>query len=388
MPGSSRITRRGVLAAAAAGAVTTSILALGGWRVARRPVISPESGSGSPLPPGATTARVPLAVPALDEGTVGDDGVRAFELVAQAGESSFVAGVRTPTWGYNGAFGGPTLRATQGERVRVVVRNELAEVTTTHWHGMKLPAIADGGPHQPIAPGDSWTAEWTVEQPAATLWYHPHNHGTTEAHVYRGLAGLFIVDDAESPMDAPLPREYGVDDIPVVVTDRSFSADGTFDERRRDAAGMLGDTLLVNGTVSPRFAATRELTRLRILNGSTARSYRFELDAGPLLLVGTDSGLLPEPVEVPGGHADTRGTGGGGRRACTRRVRHAALGAPHARAAGHDGACERHRRHLRGPRAHPRRRDGPPRCCDARGPDRLDRGGRRTRRAPHGPTGS
>ncbi|MBL3681357.1 hypothetical protein D3229_03240 [Leucobacter aridicollis] len=113
-------------------------------------------------------------------------------------------------------------------------------------------------------------------------------------------AGLFIVDDAEPPVDAPLPREYGVDDIPVVVTDRSFSADGTFDERRRDAAGMLGDTLLVNGTVSPRFAATRELTRLRILNGSTARSYRFELDAGPLLLVGTDSGLLPEPVEVPG----------------------------------------------------------------------------------------
>ncbi|MCS3427502.1 multicopper oxidase family protein [Leucobacter aridicollis] len=300
MPGSSRITRRGVLAAAAAGAVTMSILALGGWRVARRPVISPESGSGSPLPPGATTARVPLAVPALDEGTVGDDGVRAFELVAQAGESSFVAGVRTPTWGYNGAFGGPTLRAAQGERVRVVVRNELAEVTTTHWHGMKLPAIADGGPHQPIAPGDSWTAEWTVEQPAATLWYHPHNHGTTEAHVYRGLAGLFIVDDAEPHVDAPLPREYGVDDIPVVVTDRSFSADGTFDERRRDAAGMLGDTLLVNGTVSPRFAATRELTRLRILNGSTARSYRFELDAGPLLLVGTDSGLLPKPVEVPG----------------------------------------------------------------------------------------
>ncbi|GAA1571328.1 multicopper oxidase domain-containing protein [Leucobacter aridicollis] len=155
MPGSSRITRRGVLAAAAAGAVTTSIVALGGWRVARRPVISPEPGSGSALPPGATTVRAPLAIPALDEGTVGDDGVRAFELVAQAGESSFVAGVRTPTWGYNGAFGGPTLRAAQGERVRVVVRSELAEVTTTHWHGMKLPAIADGGPHQPIAPGCS-----------------------------------------------------------------------------------------------------------------------------------------------------------------------------------------------------------------------------------------
>src|SRR5690606_41871574 len=61
---------------------------------------------------------------------------------------------RSPTWGYNGSFGGPTLRATNGERVRVYVTNELDEVTTAHWHGMKLPAKTDGGPHQPIAPGD------------------------------------------------------------------------------------------------------------------------------------------------------------------------------------------------------------------------------------------
>ncbi len=300
MPDSSRFTRRGVLAAAAAGAVTASIVALGGWRVTRRPVLSPETGSGSGAQAGDALDRRDLAIPRLDTGTVGADGVRAFELVAGAGTSSFVAGTQTPTWGYNGAFGGPTLRAAQGERVRVVVRNELAEVTTTHWHGMKVPAAADGGPRQPIVRGDSWTAEWTVEQPAATLWYHPHNHGTTEAHVYRGLAGLFLIEDEKPPADLPLPRDYGVDDVPVVVTDRSFTADGAFDERRRDASGMLGDTLLVNGTVSPRFSATRELTRLRILNGSTARSYRFQLDTGPLVLVATDSGLLPKPVSVAG----------------------------------------------------------------------------------------
>ena len=296
MPGSSRITRRGVLAVAAAGAVTTSIVALGGWRLSQRPVISPAASSG----PGATPDRTPLAIPPLDTGVISADGVRTFELAAQTGESNFIARVPTPTWGYNGAFGGPTLRAADGEKVRVVVRNELSEVTTTHWHGMKVPALADGGPHQPIHPGETWAAEWTVEQPAATLWYHPHNHGTTEAHVYRGLAGMFIIDDEAPPSDSPLPSEYGVDDVPVVVSDRSFAADGSFDERRRDATGMLGDTLLVNGTVSPSFATTRELTRLRILNGSTARSYRFELDAGPVLLVGTDSGLLPEPASVTG----------------------------------------------------------------------------------------
>lgn len=296
MPASSRITRRGVLAGAAAAAITTSIVALGGWRLGQRPLLSPGSTTGD----SATAGRAPLAIPPLDTGVVGSDGVREFTLAAQAGTSSFLPGKSTPTWGYNGNFGGPTLRASEGEAVKVHVRNDLDEVTTTHWHGMKLPALADGGPHQPIHPGKTWTAEWTVEQPAATLWYHPHNHGTTEAHVYRGLAGLFLIDDAEPAHGSPLPRDYGIDDIPLVLSDRSFAADGSFAEEHRSAAGMLGDTILVNGTVAPRFSATRTQTRLRILNGSTARSYRLQLDSGPLELIGTDSGLLPEPVMIDG----------------------------------------------------------------------------------------
>lgn len=296
MPASSRITRRGVLAGAAAEAITTSIVALGGWRIGQRPVLSPGASGAA----GPQTGRTPLAIPPLNEGAVGPDGVREFALAAQAGTSAFLPGKQTPTWGYNGPFGGPTLRAAEGEQVRVRVRNDLDEVTTTHWHGMKLPALADGGPHQPIEPGETWTAEWTVEQPASTLWYHPHNHGTTEAHVYRGLAGLFLIDDAEPPQDSPLPREYGVDDIPLILSDRSFAADGSFAEQHRSAAGMLGDTILVNGTVAPEFIATRAQTRLRVLNGSTARSYRLQLDNGSLELVGTDSGLLPEPVMIDG----------------------------------------------------------------------------------------
>ena len=291
MPSSRKISRRGVIGVAAAAAITGTTVALGGWKVSARPIIA--RGSETPQ-----TARVELRIPPLAESRVEADGTRVFEIAAQAGTTDFGGGSTTPTWGYNGSFGGPTLRATNGERVRVHVTNELDEVTTAHWHGMKLPAKADGGPHQPIAPGDTWVAEWTVEQPAATLWYHPHNHGTTEAHVYRGLSGLFIVDDAGDAAVSPLPHAYGVDDVPVMLTDRSFTADGEFDESRRDAAGMLGDTILVNGTVAPKFTAMRAETRLRVLNGSPARSYKLQLDTGSMLLVGTDSGLLPEPVEV------------------------------------------------------------------------------------------
>lgn len=288
-----RFTRRGVIGVAAAGAITATIAGLGGWRVRQRPILDDrDAAQGS-------TSRTPLLIPPLAPSTTDGDGARVFSLTAGAGSTQFLPDRATPTWGYNGAFGGPTLRARTGDRVRVSVTNDLDETTTTHWHGMKLPAKADGGPHQPIRPGETWTAEWVVEQPAATLWYHPHNHGTTEAHVYRGLAGMFVIDDAESGTEQdPLPHEYGVDDVPVIIGDRAFLADGSFDEEHRSAAGMLGDTILVNGTVSPRFEATRAETRLRVLNASAARTYRLQLEGGSLLLVGTDAGLVPEPAWV------------------------------------------------------------------------------------------
>lgn len=78
-----------------------------------------------------------------------------------------------------------------------------------HWHGIHLPAEADGGPHQPIAPGTTWSPSWRIDQPAATLWYHPHLHGTTADHVFSGLSGLFLVDDPRSS-ELGLPRRYWV----------------------------------------------------------------------------------------------------------------------------------------------------------------------------------
>lgn len=69
----------------------------------------------------------------------------------------------------------------------VEVGNGLPETTTTHWHGMRLPAVMDGGPHQPIRPRATWRPAWKVDQPAATLWYHPH------LHQHRRPAFVYIV---------------------------------------------------------------------------------------------------------------------------------------------------------------------------------------------------
>ncbi len=239
----------------------------------------------------------PLAVPPLAESHVDAQGRRVFDLTLQRGESDFGRGGPTPTWGINGDYLGPTLRARRGEKVLVNVTNELGETSTIHWHGMHLPAAMDGGPHQPIEPGETWSPSWRIDQPEATLWYHPHPHGETAQHVYRGLAGLFYVDDPAGPR---LPSTYGVDDVPLIVQDKEFDGNdldtshGLF-----ESTGILGDTILVNGTPGPYLDVTTQRVRLRILDASNARIYDFAFDDGREYdVVGTDGGLLPEPVPV------------------------------------------------------------------------------------------
>jgi FtsP/CotA-like multicopper oxidase with cupredoxin domain len=116
----------------------------------------------------------PLRIPPLAESHVDASGTRIFDLTARAGTTDFTDAGATATMGFNGAFLGPTLRAARGEKVAVNVTNRLAEAMSVHWHGMHLPAAMDGGPHQEVAPGATWRPEWTIDQPAATLWYHLH----------------------------------------------------------------------------------------------------------------------------------------------------------------------------------------------------------------------
>ena len=109
-----------------------------------------------------------LAIPPLAPSTEAD-GVRTFHLTAETGATEFPGIGESETWGFNGAFLGPTLRAERGEQVAFEIDNRLPEATSVHWHGMHLPAAMDGGPHQTIEQGDTWRPRWTIDQPAATL---------------------------------------------------------------------------------------------------------------------------------------------------------------------------------------------------------------------------
>ncbi len=238
----------------------------------------------------------PLPIPPLADSTVGPDGTRTFTLRAMAGETEMLPGVRTATWGFNGSILGPTLRARRGESVAVQVENALTEPTTVHWHGMHVPARADGGPHQTVPAGGQWQPRWQVRQPAATLWYHPHPHGATEKHIYRGLAGMFLIDD-DGDGTAGLPREYGVDDIPLIIQDRRFTPAGALDESDPTDIGLLGDTIVTNGIAGAHLTVRTERVRLRILNGSGGRLYNLGFSDGRAFhIVAGDGGLLAAPV--------------------------------------------------------------------------------------------
>jgi FtsP/CotA-like multicopper oxidase with cupredoxin domain len=241
-----------------------------------------------------------LQIPELLEPTVTDGGVQRFELDVQAGTTDFGGGFDTATWGVNGSYLGPTLRASAGDRVEIAVTNDVDEVTSMHWHGMHLPAAMDGGPHQPIEPGSTWTPTWEIDQPAASLWYHPHVHGATAEHVYRGAAGMFLIED-EASAELELPDEYGANDIPLIIQDKRFSDDGSlsFDTPFLASLGVLGEDILVNGTYDPHLDVAHERIRFRVLNASNARTYNLGFsDERSFQLIATDSGLLDRPATL------------------------------------------------------------------------------------------
>ena len=246
----------------------------------------------------ANTLRIPpLLAPHVD-----GHGRKVFDLTLETGTSTLLPGKTTRTWGVNGAYLGPTLRAARGDRILIHVHNHLPQMTTIHWHGMHLPAVDDGGPHQMLAPGATWSPSWTIDQPAATLWYHPHPHGATADQVYQGIAGFFLLDDARS-RSLPLPHRYGIDDIPLVVQDKRLNSNGSLDFGGGDGffhpIGRLGGTILVNGTYNPHIVIHDERVRFRLLNGSNGRIYDIGFADGRTFdLIATDEGLLDHPVPL------------------------------------------------------------------------------------------
>ena len=164
-----------------------------------------------------------------------------MKLVIRNGTWSFKSGVKTPTLGFSQDYLGPTIRTRQFSELNLHYHNRLAESVAVHGHGLHVPGEVDGGPQLAIAPDAEWQPGLSIVQPAATCWYHAHTHGKTGEQTYRGLAGLIIIDD-EQIDSLLLPSQYGVDDLPIVIQDRTFDAQGRLVYSLHDASedGWLG----------------------------------------------------------------------------------------------------------------------------------------------------
>lgn len=230
-------------------------------------------------------ALQPMAIPPLLEQDT-------MHLTVAAHTHQFYPGIETPTYGVNGEYLGPTLVLHRGDTARIVVENQLDEITTMHWHGMHVSGEMDGGPHSIIDPGQSWMAEYPVKNPAGTYWYHPHPHMLTAKQANLGISGFIIVrDDDEAQLD--LPRTYGVDDFPVVIQDKKIISTGEM------VVYPLGDSLLVNGTPDAYLEVPAQVVRLRLLNGSIARIFPLGFDDDrSFSVIAGDGGLLPAPAST------------------------------------------------------------------------------------------
>lgn len=150
----------------------------------------------------ATTA------PAMDGGKTEQTSVlkgRTFSLTAKTANQEIAPGKTLPVWTFNNSVPGPEIRVKQGENVEIVLKNELPEPATIHWHGVPVPNAMDGIPgvtQNAVQPGESFTYAFKADVPG-TYWYHSHQDSVNQ--VDRGMYGAFIVEPSE---DGKTDRDY------------------------------------------------------------------------------------------------------------------------------------------------------------------------------------
>lgn len=316
-PPSDAISRRTLLTAAAAGTLTLAL------PTAAR---SPAQGARRPARRALKPYATPLPIPDVLSGS-------NLTIPMREAEVSILPGRKTRMWTYGGSFPGPTIRRPAGATTRVRFEHRLpreAGELTVHLHGGHNACSEDGQPGgltstQPrslycdispglssaesgndllIAPGGGRTYTYDLVEDgaperASLQWYHDHRLDRTAHNVWRGLAGMWILDD---DVDASLPLPRGSRDIPLMLADRSFDARNQLtnpfaDARRAPNDGITGERVLVNGAVLPHHRVRPLRYRLRVLNASQFRAYDLRLSGGlPMVQIATDAGLMPRPV--------------------------------------------------------------------------------------------
>jgi FtsP/CotA-like multicopper oxidase with cupredoxin domain len=289
-----RTNRRSFLrgAIAAASAASAARLDAGQQHVHPSPPAAPATPSRETLPPRSLPGVSRVETPDLP--TLGwqmSGGVKEFHLTAAPVRTEFMTGRPVDAWGFNGLMPGPTIEITQGDRVRIVVKNGLPEPFSMHWHGLEVPIDMDGTPgisQEAIPPGGSFTYEFTIDQ-HGTFFYHSH----MAMQELMGLIGLFIVQ----PRVADMPR---IDrDFGLIWQGWSLLPNNTIP----NTMAMEFNWLTINGKSGPATTPliVRRGERVRIRNVNLSMDHHpLHLHGNTFHVTGTEAGRIPQSAWVPG----------------------------------------------------------------------------------------
>lgn len=208
-----------------------------------------------------------------------DGEVKVFRLTSSVIQWEFDAGKTTEAWAYNGIVPGPEIRATEGDRVRIILENQLPESTAIHWHGLIVPNDQDGVPfitQPPIKPGTTYTYEFTLrEGNAGSHMYHSHMNSAKQ--VTMGLLGAFIVEPKDVSTRPAFDREYTIilNDGPI----GGFSLNGKSFPATKPLTAKKGEKVLI-----------------RYMNEGLM-IHPMHLHGMPQTVIAHDGWLLPQPYK-------------------------------------------------------------------------------------------
>lgn len=298
-----------------------TVLALGAavlWSVGSANLtLSARTAGGAVMPPGMV-ARRDLTAAAMREMSAVDlrnvryrapadatgdrslqprieDGVKVFDIETSVIQWNILPYARVAAYAYNGQVPGPRIRVTEGDRVRVNVRNLLPESTTIHWHGLILPNAMDGAANitqPPIPPGGRFTYEFTIRQ-AGTFFYHSHDNGDRQQAL--GLYGALIADPSDRTRAPAYDKE-----IVVQLQEWTFKEGYTYPAMPME--GALPNFFTINGKAYPSTETIElrvgERLLIRFIGSSGAFIHPMHVHGGPFRIVATDGQPVPQAAQL------------------------------------------------------------------------------------------
>ena len=288
------ITRRKMLLSSAAALLTGGISLLLGRKQLEAGNTETTAQTTPMMPPIQGLSYTPVTT--LNGSTLPwkwDNGVKVFHLIAEPVKREFAPGMIVNCWGYNGQTPGPTIEAVEGDRVRLLVTNKLAEHTTIHWHGVLLPNGMDGVgglTQSQIKPGETYAYEFTLRQ-HGTQMYHPHADEMVQMAM--GMEGFFIIHPKE-PEQPRIDRDF------CIFLQEWFVEPGTSTPNPNimtDFNLFTFNSRVFPGT-APLIARLGDRVRIRIANLSMD-SHPIHLHGYNFKITGTDGGRIPASGQWP-----------------------------------------------------------------------------------------